>query len=275
MWRMELSKRILPEFRAEAWKQIQATNPRVVKKASDRFFDELENAIENYHREIIEGRTYRDSYEALRDLFKLIEKTPDETTRIRIKFIALPTFAREAVMRRASWRKEEFFRNNDPKWENLADWAENCRDDELIEKLPILIAAGRAWSFGQVRESGERSAPHIEPIVMGRVGRLHRPDVEWHEPPPSQPKGGRPPKEAIDHLLRTFGLLWLEATGPAAYRQRGTKTPFVKAAEALLKYVGIRKPGTTLKRFWTAIERHKEHESQVPWDWDHDINPGP
>jgi len=272
---MELSKRIPPEFRAEAWKQIQAANPRVLKKTSDKFFSELEEAIKNYHTEIIEERTYRDSYEALRDLFKLIEKTPDETPKIRRKFLALPTFTRETVMRRASWRKEEFFRNNDPTWENLAYWAENCRDDELIEKLPILIANGRAWSFGQVRENGERSAPHIEPMVMGRVGRLHRPDVEWYEPPPSAHKGGRPQKEAIDNLLRTFGLLWLETTGQAPDKRRGTKTPFVRAAEALLIHVGITNPEKTMKRFWASIEFHKNRDSQVPWDWDDDINPGP
>jgi len=272
---MELSKRIPPEFRAEAWKQIRATNSRVVKKASDKFFDELEEAIENYYRQIIEERPNRDSYEALRDLFKLIEKTPDETPKIRRKFLALPTFARETVMRRASWRKEEFFRNNDPTWENLAYWAENCSADELIEKLPILIANGRAWSFGQVRENGERSAPHVEPMVMGRVGRLHRPDVEWYEPPPSKHKGGRTQKEAIDNLLRTFGLLWLEATGQAPDKRRGTKTPFVRAAEALLIHVGITNPEKTMKRFWASIEFHKNRDSQVPWDWDDDINPGP
>ena len=272
---MKSSQIIYPELRETIWKHIQAVNPRVVKKASDRFFDELEEAIENYCGQIIEERPNRDSYEALRDLFKLIEKTPDETPKIRRKFISLPKFARETVMRRATWRKEEFFRNNHPTWKNLASWAENCGDDELIEKLPILIANGRAWSFGQLRENGERSAPHIEPMVMGRVGRLHRPDVDWYEPPPSEPKGGRPQKEAIDNLLRNFGLLWLEATGQSPDKRRGTKTPFVRAAEALLIHVGITNPEKTIKRFWASIEFHKNRVSQVPWDWDDDINPGP
>ena len=271
---MEPSIRIKPEFRAELWNLLQAQNTRVLKKASDKFFSELEEAIENYHKKIIEKRPYRDSYEALRDLFKLIEKTPEETSKIRRKFIALPTFAREAVMRRATWRRNEFFRDGDPTWENLSYWAENCRDDELVEKLPILIASGRAWSFGQIRENGERSAPHVEPMVLGRVGRLHRPDIDWYKSH-SEAKGGRPPKEAADNLLGTFGLLWLETTGHAPDKKRGVKTPFVRAAEALLTYVGITNPGRTVKRVWEGLAFHKARESQVHWDWDHDINPGP
>jgi hypothetical protein len=271
---MELSKRNTPEFRAELWKLIQAQNARVVKKASDKFFTELEEAIENYHKELIEERTYRDSYEALRDLFKLIERHPDETEKIRQKFVMLPKLARDSIMGRAVWRKGDFFQNNDPTWENLAYWAENCRYEELIEKLPILIATGRTWSFGQIRENGERSAPHVEPMVMGRLGRLHRPDIDWYKPP-SEPKGGRPPKEAVDNLLQTFGLLWMEATGHAPDRKRGVKTPCVKAAEALIIFIGITNPGKTVKRFWTSIEFHKARKSQVPWDWGDDINPGP
>jgi hypothetical protein len=269
-----MSKKIRPEFREALWKIIRAENPRVVKKASDKFFTELEITIQNYLHQIIGEQTRRDSYEALRDLFKLIENSPDQIKKIRRKFSNLPSFAREFIMRRASWRKDEFFRNNEPSWENLAYWTENCRTDELLEKIPILISTGQAWSFGQVRENGERSAPHIEPMVMGRFGRLHRPDIDWYKPP-SEPKGGRPPKEAVDHLLQAFGLLWLETTGQAPERKRGKKTPFVEAAEALLLYVDIQIPGTTLKRFWAAIDFHKTRESQVPWDLDDDINPGP
>ena len=271
---MKVLNLIKPEFRSELWKYIQAQNPRILKKVSDKFFTELAEAIKNYQTKLFEERTYRDSYEALRDIFKLIERRPDKTENIRRKFVLLPNMARDYVMRRAIWRKDQFFRNNDPTWDNLAYWVENCRDDELIEKLPILIATSRAWSFGQIREDGERSDPHIEPMVMGRFGRLHRPDIDWYKPN-SESKGGRPPKEAIDNLLRTFGLLWLESTGHAPDRKRGVKTPFVKAAEALLIYVGIPNPEQTVKRFWTAIEFHKARESQVPWDWDDDVNPGP
>lgn len=262
------------EFRSELWKYIQAENPLILKKVSDKFFDELGEAIQSYRQALIEERTLRDSYEALRDLFKLIEKHPDNVSKIRQKLLGIPQQARDYIIRRASWRKDQFFRNNDPTWDNLAYWVENCRDDELIEKLPILIANGHVWSFGQIRQNGERSDPHIEPMVMGRFGRLHRPDIDWYKPN-SESKGGRPPKEAIDNLLRTFGLLWLESTGHAPDRKRGVKTPFVKAAEALLIYAGIPNPERTVKRFWTAIEFHKARESQVPWDLDDDINPGP
>jgi hypothetical protein len=271
---MKGSKTTKPEFRAEAWKHIQAANPRVMKNTSDKFFSELEEGIVTYHMKMVEERTYRDSYEALRDLFKLIENRPEQIAKIRRKFVALPLFARDAVMRRATWRKGAFFRNAEATWENLYYWVENCSDDELIEKLPILIANGRAWSFGQIRDNGERSALHVEPMVLGRLGRLHRPDIGWYEPP-SGGKGGRPQKEAIDNLLRTFGLLWLEATGLPPNRQRGKKTPFVKAAEALLTFVENENPETTLKRFWTGIEQHKGRESQVPWNLDDDITPGP
>lgn len=260
---MPMSEKNDPELRESLWKYIQAANPRVVKKKSDKFFIELAVAIQNYRQQIIGEHTRRDSYEALRDLFKLIEKSSNQTEKIRRKFSNLPSFAREYIMRRATWRKDEFFRNKEPTWENLAYWAENSRTEELLEKIPMLIATGQAWSFGQERESGERSAPHIEPMVMGRFGRLHRPDIDWYKPN-SVSKGGRPPKEAADHLLQAFGLLWLETAGHAPERKRGKKTPFVEAAEALLSYVGIKNPGKTLKRFWDAIDFHKARVSQVP-----------
>jgi hypothetical protein len=265
---------VTSDLRAEIWKHIQAENPRVVKKALDQFFAELAQVIQTYHNEVLAERTDRDAYEALRDLFKLIEKHPDHTSKIRAKFSLLPKLAREEVLRRAEWRKDEFFRNEMPTWENLVYWVENCRDDELIEKLPLLIATGRALSFGQMRENGERSAPHIEPRILGRVGRLQRPDIDWYKPK-IDPTGGRPPKEALDTLLRTLGLLWLEATGKPPKRGRGKTSPFVGAATAVLKSVGVKNPETTLKRYWASIETHRKRESQVPWDLDDDVMPGP
>jgi hypothetical protein len=262
------------ELRAEVWKHIQAENSSVVKKASDQFFAELDQAIQTYHYDLVEERTYHDAYEALRDLFKLIEKEPENTKKIRTKFALLPKVARGEIMRRAEWRKDEFFRNEMPTWENLVYWVENCREGELIEKLPLLIATGRAWSYGQLRSNSERSAPHIEPRILGRLGRLQRPDIDWYKPP-AEPSGGRPPKEALDKLLRTLGLLWLEATGKPPKRGRGKTSTFVGAAIAVLQSVGVKNPKTALKRFWGSIKTHKNQESQVPWDLDDDVMQGP
>jgi hypothetical protein len=265
---------VSPEARADLWKFIQAENARVVKQASDRFFAELDQAIQTYHNDLLEERTSRDAYEALRDLFKMIESDREDDEKIRSKFSKLPKLAREEILRRAEWRKDEFFRNEIPTWENLVYWVENCREEELVEKLPLLIATGRALSYGQVRKNGERSAPHIEPVILGRIGRLQRPDIDWYEQK-IEPTGGRPPKEALDTILRTLGLLWLEATGNPPKRGRGKTSPFVGAATAVLESVGIENPKTALKRFWASIETHKNRESQVPWDWDDDVMPGP
>jgi hypothetical protein len=92
-----MSKKNQPEFREALWKNIRAENPRVVKKASDKFFKELEITIQNYLHQIIGEQTRRDSYEALRDLLKLIENSPDQIKKIRRKFSNLPSFAQEFV----------------------------------------------------------------------------------------------------------------------------------------------------------------------------------
>ena len=272
---IENTKRIQPEKREQIWRILRAQNPKIVQQKSDRFFDELAQALNTFDAESRATTTYRDSSEALRDLFKLIEKPQTPIDKIRSKFKLLPQLARDDVLRRALWRFPDIFKDHEQSWARLSAWADTCSEHELIEIVQLLIATGRAWSEGQTRENGKTSAPHIEPLVLGRFRRFHpikNPDKNVNDndskdlPPQPEPKSGHPGYAAIDDLLRHFGLIWLEATESSPQRLKGHKTPFVEAAEIVLELADIKNPEPHIRRLFSSIKSAENPDSQVPWD---------
>ena len=132
--------------------------------------------------------------------------------KLRTKFLHLPVFARGELVHRARVRHPELAGGRELTWEGLYVWTQTCPDEELIAKLPGVIAAGRAVSLGQLRENGNTSAPHVEPMIMGEFLRL-KPVGEPANTRKSIHQGGHPADLAVDALVADLTLLWLEATG--------------------------------------------------------------
>ena len=254
---------VTPEKRSFFRYLLTAANPRISWEKTNVFLEGLVQAADQFQVADSYEKTYRHANEALRDIFLLIADPKADSGKIRFKTSRLPSLAQDEVLRRVSRRFPALLGNTDVTWRYFCDWINTCGDEELIEKVQLLVATGRAWSLGQVRDNEERSAPHIEPFVLGQYRRLHRPDIEWYQPPP-KPKGGRPALEGVDNLLRTLGLLWLEATGQPPEPIKGKKSPFVRMAGSVLRCLGIRRPENALRRFWSSIRKQRDRVSNIP-----------
>ena len=261
--------------RGRIWKALKRQDSKIVHSVSNKFLKELANLLIAYESSIQNITTYRDASEALRDLFKMIERPKTPIDKIRKKFKTLPEIAREDVLRRAIWRFPEFLDQSLNHWEDLCAWIDIIDDQKAIEIIPTIIATGRVWSEGQVRKNGKKSAPHIEPLILGRFRRFRLLEANDHGadeanaqklPDQPSPKGGRPKNVAIDNFLSDFCLIWIEATGHPPERLKGHKTPFIEAAEIALELAGIFNPEPHLKRLMLSIEKGRARKSTVPWD---------
>jgi hypothetical protein len=205
----------------------------------------------------------------------MIERPKTPIDKIRKKFKLLPEIAREEVLRRAIRRFPELLGQSLSKWDDLCAWIDQVEDHKMIETVPLLIATGQTWSEGQIRKNGKKSAPHIEPLILGHFRRF-RPLAANNEvadeayahklPDQPRPKGGRPKSFAIDNFLSDFCLIWFEATGRPPERLKGHKTPFIEAGEIALELAGIFNPEPHLKRLMLSIEKGRTRKSNVPWD---------
>ena len=148
-------------------------------------------------------------------------------------------------------------------WEGLCGWSQTCPDEELLDKLTGLIAAGRAQSYGQLRDDGYNSAPHVEPMIMGELLRL-KPVGEPVALRSSIYKGGHPADKAVDDLVADLALLWLEATGKKPPSSRSKKQPFGQVAYLVLAKAGVGSPQNALRRYWAAVKRHRSRPSNIP-----------
>ena len=162
----------------------------------DAFVAGIQIALGRYRQSKAEDHRRRSAREDLRDLF-LACGDENNTPKIRRKFPRLPVLAREELLRRAKVRHPDLNGGADLTWEGLCGWSQTCPNEELLDKLPGLIAAGRAQSYGQLRDTGYNSDPHVEPMIMGELLRLkpvgepvaRRRPIHKGRPPGGQSRG--------------------------------------------------------------------------------------
>lgn len=252
--------------RGDYWRLVRRERPNVTSEGMSAFMSGLDDALARYRAAVLSTSTYRDAHEALRDLYLLLQDLEPDLVVIRRKFAFLPEEAQADVLRRARARRLAAGGEAELSWTGFCSWLQGLSDADLVAIGPGLVAGGAAWSSGQTRANGHTSAPHLEPLTLGRFRNLRRPDVEGFTPAP-QPKGGRPASSAVDDLMTDLGLLWFETTGtdntPAAVR--GHKTAFVEMAELALAEAGVKAPETAIKRFFRRIRFHRGRKSSVPW----------
>ena len=228
----------------------------------DAFVAGIQIALGRYRQSKAEDHRRRSAREDLRDLFMACGDE-NNTPKIRRKLRQLPVLAREELLRRAKARHHDMNGGADLTWEGLCAWAQSCADEELLDKLPGLIAAGRAQSYGQLRDDGYNSAPHVEPIIMGELLRL-KPVGEPVAARKSAHKGGHPADKAVDDLVAELALLWLEASGNPPPSSRSEKQPFGGMVYLVLGKAGVGSPQNALRRFWAAVKRHRSRPSNIP-----------
>lgn len=248
--------------RDQLWCLLRVGRPKTMPHEMDAFVGGIETALTRYHQRKAEDYRHRSAREDLRELFMLCADAKN-IAKIRTKFLHLPVFARGELVHRARVRHPELAGGRELTWEGLYVWTQTCPDEELIAKLPGVIAAGRAVSLGQLRENGNTSAPHVEPMIMGEFLRL-KPVGEPANTRKSIHQGGHPADLAVDALVADLTLLWLEATGAPPRNSRSTTTPFGRLAHLVLGKAGVRSPKNALRRFWASVKHHKAQPSNIP-----------
>ena len=250
--------------REQFWKHAKEANPKIKWDQMTSFMNGLDAALVHLIQLKKNRSTYRNTHEALRDIYiAMAAKTPN-VARIRKKLKFLPQEAIDALLRRARQRYRLFKKRPSLGRLALIQWLDSLNDERLLVIGRSLVATGLVWSFGQKRKNGHFSAPHLEPYILGYARRINRPDLGIVVDQP-YPKGGRPSQIAIDDFMTSLGLLWLELTGLPPESTRGKKSAFVKIAMLALKEAGVVARETTIRRFFSAIRHHKNRISQVPW----------
>jgi hypothetical protein len=248
--------------RDQFFQLLRVGGSKTMPHEMDAFVGGIETALTRYHQRKAEDYRRRSAREDLRELFMLCADAKN-IAKIRTKFLHLPVFARGELVHRARVRHPELAGGGELTWEGLYVWTQTCPDEELVAKLPGVIAAGRAVSLGQLRENGNTSAAHVEPMIMGEFLRL-KPVGEPANTHKSIHQGGPPADIAVDALVTDLTLLWLEATGAPPRNSRSTTTPFGRLAHLVLGKAGVRSPKNALRRFWASVKHHKARPSSIP-----------
>ena len=244
------------------WRLLRESGSKAMPGEMEALVAGVKIALERYRQSKAEDHRRRSAREDLRDLFMACadeKKTP----KIRRKFPQLPLLAREELLRRARARPPDWNGGANLTWEGLCAWAQTCPDEEFLDQLPGLIAGGRAQSYGQTRDHGYNSDPHVEPMIMGELLRL-KPVGEPTVVRKSVYKGGHPADKAVDDLVAELALLWLEVTGKTPPSSRSDKQPFGRMAHLVLEKAGVGSPQNALRRYWALVKRQRSRPSNIP-----------
>lgn len=253
---------ITAEDRDLLWRLLRESGSKAMPCDMEAFLTGIQMALGRYRKSEAKDHRRRSAREDLRDLFMACGDE-NNTPKIRRKFPQLPVLAKEELLRRAKARHPDMNGGADLTWEGLCAWAQSCPDEELRHKLPGLIAAGRMLSYGQLRDNGYNSDPHVEPMILGEVLRP-KPVGEAVTMRGSIHKGGHPADKAVDDLIAELALLWLEATGHPPPSSRSDKQPFGRMAHLVLGKAGAGSPQNALRRYWAAVKRERSRPSNIP-----------
>ena len=253
---------ITAEDRGLLWRLLRASGSKAMPDDMEAFVSGIFTAVGRYRQSEAEDHRRRSAREDLRDLFMAC-RDQKNVPKIRRRFPKLSILVREELVRRAKARHPDMNGGADLTWEGLCAWAQSCPDEELRHKLPGLIAAGRVRSYGQLRDNGYNSDPHVEPMILGEVLRL-KPVGEAVTVRSSIHKGGHPTDQGVDDLIAELALLWLESTGNPPPSSRSDKQPFGRMAHLVLGKAGVVSPHNALRRYWASVKRHRIRPSNIP-----------
>lgn len=255
---------ITAEDRKLLWSVLRDSGASAMPGDTDAFVANVQTAIGRYYQSKAEDPRRRSAREDLRDLFMACGDEQN-IPKIRRRFTQLPLLAREELLRRAKTRYRDLMGGADITWEGLCARVQSCPNEVLLEQLPGLIAGGRALSHGQLRDNGNLSAPHTEPMIMGEFIRL-KPVGEPMTRRKSAHRGGHPSDFAVDTLIADLALLWLEVTGNPPPSSRSDKKPFGRLVYWALEKIGAVSPQNALRRYWALVKRHLSRASNIPVD---------
>ena len=209
-----------------------------------RLVQDIEITITLYQSEK-QYATDRAARDALRKVWQLAHADDPSVGLLRARVAALPERVCEYLDRRAKRIIVRLY--HEPADQGFRTWAREAKPDKLLRVVRIISADGGLVVPGRSRGAGRRSAPRVEPIVMGVV----------RDGPGSKPTGGAPRLEAERWLVMNLALDWLTATGQEPDRGRDSRNGFGYLVHEIFEWIGLpqARARTALRSYW-ALAGH-------------------
>jgi len=216
----------------------------------ERLVHGLEGSIQHFLTAVPEGN-FRDSHNALRDLWQLSHQNDPPVGVIRARIQSLPEKALERLELRWPRVMAALFpaKGPTPRFQTRAASADR---EMLIAATRALSAEGERIVPGRSRGAGKRSAPRLEPFIMGETrgaGTRHH-------------HGGRPKDESYQSLIMRLALDWLSATGEPPKSGRSDHTGFGDLCHCVFQWLNLPEGSAThaLRQYWTTVKKYKALE---------------
>ena len=213
----------------------------------------IEVSIDQFCRVAPEG-TFRESHDALRELWQLSHDDDPPVAVLRARIQALPSQAIEYVDRRASIVIARLFPTEAPVTRFL-EWAGTADRAKLVAATRVLSADGGRGVEGRSRGRGIRSSPRLEPVIMGEVrgagARHHR--------------GGRPRNAKHRDLVMNLAMDWISATGEAPKPGRSDYTSFGELVHSIFQWLDLPDGSAAhaLRRYWAEVATAQADEERL------------
>jgi hypothetical protein len=121
----------------------------------------------------------------------------------------------------------------------------------LVTALRVLTSDGARPVEGRSRGSGKRSAPRLEPTIMGEVRGTGA----------ARHRGGRPRNDRHETLVMRLAIGWLNATGEPPKPRRSEGTGFGELVHSIFQWLELPdSAANTLREYWDTVEAYKARE---------------
>ena len=186
--------------------------------------------------------------QSLRSLALLLIRDDTTAAKVRGVIAALPAAALEQIESRAL-RLADQVPACASLGSDLLGWSKITPAKHLIPLLRLCVVEGGAMVRGQDRPTGRQSAPHFEPIVLGRGRGV---------PGLTKLEGGRPTDDLEVRLIAHLAVDWLKSTGVRPEPSRDGLFGFSKLVHDVFGWLDIEKKAPhCLKQYWamTKVKR--------------------
>jgi hypothetical protein len=195
--------------------------------------------------------TFRSDHDAVRGLWQLCHDDDPSPDQIRARIQNLPKRAIDYLNRRAL-RVMACLLPPEERDIPFPSWAASAEQEKLIEVTRAVTEHGVNVVAGRSRGNGNRSAPRMEPRIMGEMrgaGTRHH-------------HGGRPRHEEQQELIMCLAMDWLRVTDQPPKPGRSDQTGFGDLCHCVFQWLSLPDGSATqaLRQYWDTIKQYQARE---------------
>jgi hypothetical protein len=206
----------------------------------EQFSSAVSNSILVFERELNDAALPREAHDQLRAIWKLVVRSDPPIGQIRAKLRSLPAPAAAYLERRATRILPDPLAASGG---SFIEWTRSAKASDLLAALRRVIAEGVQPIEGRRRANGRRSAPRLEPVIMGVARGSAR----------GLSDGGRPRATAVDQLVMYLAVDWTLTTGIRPDPGRSDAEPFGELVHQVFSWIGLPGADQALRRYWGEV----------------------